>query len=148
LKLIISNTNEIDVKDDEVCLSPLLGHNIFNIDEYVADSEFEEIEVKNLNQIPLSMLGNVLDNYLKKIRKNGIIKINGVDLYLLALKITTRSYNLGEINSAIFGGPEVNTLNMCLVGINDVVSHLEGHGVKILSKGFNDIVFTVEGQRI
>lgn len=147
MKLIITNGEHFDKKEDETVLSPLLGHNIFDISEYAVDSEFEEIDVKCLNQIPLGFLSKVLTTYVKKLRRRGTITIEGRDLYLVALNITNRVYNLGEANAALYGGPQVHQLFASLVGVNDVVEHLEELGLKVLTKGFSGCNFRVVAER-
>lgn len=149
MKLIISNFVPNDIKENETVLSPLLGHNILgDISEYAGDSEFEEIVVENTNYIPLSILADVLTQYVRKLRKGGMITIHGRDLYTIALKILKREYSLGDANAALYGGPSVNGLLSSLVSINDVESHMKSLGLKIKTKRLDDIIFTLEAERV
>jgi hypothetical protein len=148
MKLTITNGYEIDIKEGDVVLSPLTGHNIFDIDEYAANSEFEEVIVKTISQIPVKVMAQVLSQYAKKVRKNGRISIHGTDLYLVCRSIATRDISLKDANDLLFGGPEVSTMNCSMVGINDIVSHIEELGFKIEKKTFFGFNFLVEGVRV
>lgn len=148
MKLIITNGQWPDKKEQEMVISPLLSHHMFNIDEYVADSEMELIEIYNTNSIPLSMLSTVLSNYVRKLRKGGKITIHGRDLYKTVLAITNRNLDLGQANAALYGGPEVHNLLSSLVGIEDIASFVQSTGLKILSKQFNDLDYILEAERV
>jgi len=147
MHIIITNTVENDIKDNQLVLSPMYGHNLLNISEYVADSEADIIEVRNINYIPFNKLSITLTHYCRKLRLNGTIVFIGTDVYLLNKKIMNRELNLAEINNMLFGGPTVNTLHSCLVGINDIVSHTELNGLKIISKSYNGINYKLEAKR-
>lgn len=139
-------TNGPDELSGYTIYSPIKGNDIRKLDDdLVGDSECTEILAPNIvDFIPLSFLVSVLQNYIRKLRKNCEITLGGTDVYILARDIAARTNHPSQINSLIYGGPNSWDLKSGLIGINDLVGLLEELGLKITHKSLDGITYLVK----
>lgn len=138
--------NQANKENGIEIISPLLGHNIFNLDN-VADSECSEIECWLTNKIPADRLGQTIANYVSKLRHGATIRFIGIDLMQTCLAVVNRRLTIAEANSVIYGGPEVFNMNSSMVCANDIAAILQQFGINVTKKSLSGGIFTVEGER-
>jgi len=149
MKLIITNQILDKVEEDEVILSPLTGHNIYDISEYAADGECDEIHVYVIDFIQFAKLGQMISHYAKKLKRGGEIYFYGTDIYLVAKAIVNRHYTIEQINQILYGGPNAHEMYSSCVGINDIISYLETVcELEITSKSLKDISYKIGAKRV
>ncbi len=142
IKIINQSNKENGVE----IISPLLGHNIFNLDN-VADSECDELECWLTNKIPADRLYSTIQNYVSKLRHDATIRFIGIDLMQTCLAVVNRQLNIAEANQVIYGGPEAFNMNVSMVCANDIAAILQQLGIVITKKSLTGGIFTVEGER-
>lgn len=144
MKLYITNSDgEIP---DFLTVSPLRGNCVRNIDnDIAANSECDEIVVDCIDYIPVTYLYSSIQNYVQKLAKRGKITIKGQDVYLLALNITKRNLDIGQINYLIYGGPTADKLKMSIVSVQELTAILESLKIKITKKQIDGINYIIEG---
>ncbi len=143
MKIRISNETVFD--GDITIVSPLRGNNIYQLD--VADSECDEIVCLLTDKIPVNLIGEVVANYVRKLRHNGTISFVGKDIMQIALGLVNRKYNILEVNEYLFGGPEAHNINSSCVCANDIAAILQKLGLNITKKSINGLMYAVEAQR-
>ena len=147
MKLLITNSN--NTIPDFLTISPLNGNNIREIDsEICADSEADEIICECVDYIPITLIVNSIQCYIKKLKKHGRITISGTDCYLLSNSISKRNLSAVEYNQRIFGGPAAHQLKMSIISVTDVIGILESLNVRVMKKQINSVNYIVEGMKL
>ncbi len=124
INLVIEKVNQSDFTEEDLHNAP--------------DGFFEEIFVSDL--IELSKNNSIIDDVIKKVRKNGVVKLNGVD----GIEMCRRGY-YGEIQieecSMYFGA--VNRIN----SVVSIKKYFEKIGWQINFAGVNSGRYFVEAKR-
>ena len=124
INLVIDKVNQSDFTEEDLQNAP--------------DGFFEEIFVSDL--LELSKNNAIIDDVIKKVRKNGIVKLNGVD----GIDMCRKSY-YGETpieeSSMYFGA--VNRINSVI----SIKKYFEKIGWQINFAGINSGRYFVEAKR-
>lgn len=123
---------------------------VSNIDEYVDNGECDELIASDiLSYFDSNKVDDMLTNWLRKIRKNGIIEINDIDI-----NSAFKSYQRGEIditkmNSLIFGEQIRGwDLRKCGLTLDCVSEILRNKGFEIIKTSYHNYNFIVRAKRI
>lgn len=121
--------------------------NVMELSRGVDDSEAREIICEDfLSSFPIGDVPNVLNLIVQKLRLGGRLAICEKDFKLISLAIHRESVDLSAINAAVFeDGASLQSILTCEL----VESLLEAHpGLRVVSKGFETISFTITLERI
>jgi len=119
--------------------------NFDSLDWIVEDGGVEEIVVLNaLNKIPLAKLGLAMNNWSKKLKVGGVLKISIPDVYLLAKNFVNNQMASIEFLQLIYGKDEINQSGLDSDALLDLLKQCE---LSISTKRYDGMAFYVEATR-
>lgn len=155
VNLLIDNPNVLSgyLNLDPCVMEPgdaRIKSDISNLDNYVDDNECEEIRAHEvLTYFDSNKVDAILDNWIKKLRINGIIHICDVDMEEAYKGYKRGDFELLKLNEILFGGQDRKwNLRKCGLTITALEDAFKAKGLKVTKKYFQDYNFVIEGKRI
>jgi len=136
-------------KNGYLNISALKDLEIRNLDEYVDNAEcFEIIAEDIVDYMPKQELSKVLDNWVGKLRHQGMIVIGGTDVYEVCKMFAQEALSLEELNNLMHGEQSQGwDVRLNQLTLQQMCNELEGRGLKVLKKRINGFKFSVEAER-
>ena len=117
-----------------------------NLDDIVEDSEATEILALDvIDFLEPDSIEKTISHWVSKLRRGGKIVIGGRDLWQISKAVYYKLIDIKEANEAIRGGGDFARFNQST--IQELISVLESHNLKILKKRINKFDISVEAQR-
>jgi hypothetical protein len=120
-----------------------------NLDTICEDAEATEIRALDIiDYMSQPQIEKALNNWIKKLRHGGILKVGGVDLYNICRKIYQHKITVQQGN-VLLRGDQTNPINFrknssC---ITDICGFLQSKGLKIIEPIMLDDTYIVVSQR-
>ena len=127
----------------------VFARDIRNLDSIVETSECTEILVEDgIDYVHTSVLIEVVENWLSKLRHNGTIILKGTNLETVVRKYINGQITTLDLNNILYGTQDHpwHYKSGC-VNIEEVVEILQKAGLKIISKQIDNDQFVVIGRR-
>ncbi len=136
-------------KNGYLNISALKDLEIRNLDEYVDNAEcFEIIAEDIVDYMPKQELSKVLDNWVGKLRHQGMIVIGGTDVYEVCKMFAQEALSLEELNNLMHGEQSQGwDVRLNQLTLQQMCNELESRGLKVLKKRINGFKFSVEAER-
>lgn len=120
------------------------------LDWIVDNGECDEIIARHiLCYFPMSVVGQTVASWLKKIKKNGTIVIAETDIALIAEAFTWNKLTINQTQKILYGDQNkswnIKKSGLTIQSVNDF---LEGSGFKIIKRRFHDYNFTIVAKRM
>lgn len=153
INLLINSTN---VRKGFINVDPFatpndgkLRGNVGNLDGIVDDAECEVLVCDDvLDFIPQDVSGDVLVNWIKKLRHGGTITIGGVDLREVSLAFSRQEIDLQSANILIYGNQRLPvSYRKSSSTIQHVIGLLKSRGLDILDKKVDSCFYSVTARR-
>lgn len=122
---------------------------ITSLGQFIDDGECEEIRaIDILSKYEANKIDEIIDEWISKLRKNGILVISDIDLFEVILNIEKGKINLNSTNLILYGNQtEPQTYKKCVLSLHNIAEGLKLRGLFILEKSFNGLNFVVKAQR-
>jgi len=122
---------------------------IANLGEFIDDGECEEIRaIDILSKYEAAKVDTIIDSWIAKLRKNGILVISDIDLFEVITNVNKGNININETNLILYGNQsESQTYKKCVLTLHNISEGLKLRGLFILEKSFNGLNFVVKAQR-
>lgn len=127
-----------------------IGDPTFNLDKLVDDAEATEIIANDvIDYLPASIVMDVLDHWVGKLRHGGRLVIGGTDLYEVCKGFTTYALDVHQANAHLHGhaadNPQyIKKITLTALGLSNFLATL---GLKIVKKRVTGYHFIVETER-
>jgi hypothetical protein len=120
-----------------------------NLDAYVDDSECEALLARDvLDYFRPSDVGDVLDNWVRKLRRGGQITIGGVDIQEVARKLATREIDLHTANRFLYGDQSAPWQGRkATISLDHLGEVLISRGLKVTRRSLNGCFYEISAER-
>ena len=123
---------------------------VFNLDEWVDDSEAMEIIANDvIDYLPANIVMNTLEYWVRKLRHGGHLIVGGTDLYEVCKGFTTYALDVQQVNAYLHGEHAYNPnfikkITLTALGLSNF---LATKGLHIVKKRITGYHFIVEAKR-
>lgn len=129
--------------------SPKVKADISNLDDHLDIAECTELRSSDvLNYFESEKVDNILNNWISKIRKGGIISISEIDLDKVYKAFARNEINLTTFNTLVFGEQSRNwDFKKSILNMDVVCEALKAKGLEIIEKSFLNYNFIITARR-
>lgn len=122
---------------------------ITSLGQFIDDGECEEIRaIDILSKYEAGKIDEIIDEWIAKLRKNGILVISDIDLFEVINNIQKGKISLNDTNLVLYGNQtEPQSYKKCVLSLHNIAEGLKMRGLLILEKSFNGLNFVVKAQR-
>ena len=129
-----------------VNISPLLGKSLFQLD--VENNSCTDIIAEVIDYIPHTLLQQVVDHYLSKLRHKARIILGGTSLLELSRLVMIGQINQADANKIIFGtNNHAWDMKRSLSDLHIVAKYLQEKGLKLIKQRLDGVKWCVEAIR-
>lgn len=148
MKFWLAIDNPVEQSNYKV-LSPLNGHNIFSIDDFIDDNEASEINLtKILTYLPKENIRPFLHKISTKLLHKGRLNIEDSDLYEINKLFFSGAINAGLYNEFVFGKHQhAWDFKQSITSLSEVEQILREAGLKIITKQISSPTFIISAER-
>ena len=123
---------------------------VITLDYIFDDGELDQLIARHiLEYFPLANQGNILHNWLKKIKRGGEFIYEQTDFESVCLAFASNKINAKEAQTLLFGSQD-KAWNIKKSGLSllALVDFLQGSGFKVMQKRWENLNFCVKAVRL